>query len=65
MKIYIDLTYHETKLTQIVREKETMNQFRLDILEREHQNVLTLKPKANYIVDKNYHLVEPASGDLV
>ncbi|MCF8381540.1 MAG: hypothetical protein K9H49_18345 [Bacteroidales bacterium] len=65
MRIYIDLTYHETKLTQIVREKETMNQFRLDILEREHQNVLTLKPKANYIIDKHYQLVDPvAIGDI-
>jgi len=65
MKIFIDLTYHETKISQIVREKETMNEFRLAVLEREHQGVLTLKPKANYIIDKNYHLVDPSTEDLV
>lgn len=65
MRIFIDLTYHETKISQIVREKETMNEFRLAVLEREHQGVCALKPKANYIIDKNYQLVEPTTKDLV
>lgn len=65
MRIYIDLTYHETKIIQIVRGKETMNDFRMAILEREHQNVLKLKPLANYIIDKSYQLVDPKTGELV
>jgi len=54
MKVFIDLTYHETKISQITRGKETMDEFRLAVLEREHQSVLTLKPMADYIIDKNY-----------
>lgn len=60
MKIYIDLTYHETKISQITRGKENMDDFRLAVLEREHQNVLTLKPMADFIIDKNYDLVDPS-----
>ena len=65
MKIYIDLTYHETKLTQIVRGKETMDDFRAAILEREHLNVLTLKPKADFIINKSYQLTDPNTGEEV
>lgn len=57
MRIFIDLTYHETKINQIVRMKEEMNEFRLNILEREHKAVISLKPKADLIVDKFYNVV--------
>jgi uridine kinase len=59
MRVFIDLTYHETKMTQIVRGKETMNEWRTAVLEREHQNVVSLRPLADLIVNKNYE-VEPA-----
>lgn len=65
MRIFIDLTYHETKLSQIVRGKETMNEFRLKVLEKEHQSVVSLKPLADFIIDKNYLLVDPATGEPV
>jgi len=54
LKIFIDLTYHETKINQIIRMKEAMNEFRLKILEQEHKNVISLKPLADLIVDKSY-----------
>ena len=54
IKIFIDLTYHETKINQIIRMKEAMNEFRLQILEQEHKNVVSLKPLADLIVDKSY-----------
>ena len=54
LKIFIDLTYHETKINQIIRMKEAMNEFRLKILEQEHKNVVSLKPLADLIVDKSY-----------
>ena len=54
LKIFIDLTYHETKINQIIRMKEAMNEFRLKILEQEHKNVVSLKPMADLIVDKSY-----------
>ncbi len=57
MRVFIDLTYQETKINQIIRMKEEMNTFRLKILEREHQAVVSLKPKADLIVNKAYQVV--------
>lgn len=59
MRVFIDLTYRETKINQIIRMKESMNDFRLHILEREHQAVISLKPKSDLIVGKSYE-VTPA-----
>ena len=57
MKVFIDLTYHETKINQIIRMKEVMSEFRLGILEREHQAVNSLKTSADLVVDKSYQVV--------
>jgi uridine kinase len=61
LRVFIDLTYHETKMTQIIRGKEPMNEWRSKVLEREHLNVRSLKPLADLIVNKNYEVV-PANG---
>jgi len=57
MKVFIDLTYHETKINQIIRMKEALSDFRLGILEHEHQAVASLKSQANLVVDKSYQVV--------
>ncbi len=57
MRVFIDLTYHETKINQIIRMKEALSDFRESILEKEHQAVASLKPKADLIVDKSYQVV--------
>ena len=57
LRVFIDLTYHETKINQIIRMKEAMSDFRLGILEKEHQAVASLKPLADLIVDKSYQVV--------
>ena len=56
LRIYIDLTYHETKKNRGSRGKEDNNEFRFQVLDMEHQNMLTLKPLADLIVDKNYEV---------
>ena len=61
LRVFIDLTYHETKMTQIIRGKEPMNEWRSEVLEREHRNVSSLKSMADLIVNKNYEVV-PANG---
>ena len=61
MRVFIDLTYHETKMTQIIRGKEPLNKWRNQVLEREHINVQSLRPLANLIVNKNYQ-IEPAGS---
>ena len=57
LRVFIDLTYHETKINQIMRMKETMNDFRISILEHEHKAVCSLREKADLIVDKQYKVV--------
>ena len=54
LRVYIDLTYHETKKNQTSRGKEDNDDFRFQVLEMEHQNMLTLKPKADLIINKKY-----------
>lgn len=58
LKVYIDLTYHETKKNQTARGKENNDDFRFQVLEMEHQNMLTLKPKADLIINKEYKVEE-------
>ena len=58
LRIFIDLTYKETKINQIIRMKEAISEFRLQILEREHRSVLSLKSLADLIVDKTYDVVK-------
>jgi uridine kinase len=57
MRVFIDLTYHETKINQIIRMKEAMTEFRLNILEHEHLAMIALKPMADLVVDKSYQVV--------
>lgn len=57
MRVFIDLTYHETKINQIIRMKEALSDFRMGILENEHQAVISLKSMADLIVDKSYQVV--------
>ncbi len=63
MRIFIDLTYHETKINQIIRMKEVMTDFRMNILQREHLAVRSLRPMADYLIDKSYQLVLPGEAD--
>ena len=57
LRVFIDLTYHETKINQIIRMKEAMSDFRMAILEKEHLAVVSLKSMADLIVDKSYQVV--------
>ena len=58
LRVFIELTYHETKMSQLMRGKELTDEFRLQVLEREHINVQSLKPMADLLVDRNYDVVE-------
>lgn len=58
LKVFIDLTYKETKANQILRLKEPMNAFRLRVLQQEHKAVKELKHKAHLIINKKYDVIE-------
>ncbi|MHA1991406.1 MAG: uridine kinase family protein [Candidatus Hodarchaeales archaeon] len=57
LKVFIDLTYHETKLAQKVRGKEELNDERLRILEREHKEVQSFKTQADLIITKDFQVI--------
>lgn len=60
-KVFIELTYTETKEAQLFGQKEEMTYFRKEILEREHKMVQALKTGCNLFFDfdaslDKYHL---------
>ena len=57
LAVYIELTYHETKKAQKDRGKEPQNEYRMRVLEREHQQVNSIKHKADLFVNMDYQVV--------
>jgi len=55
-KIFIDLTYHDTNDFRAVRGKEIIDEFRLKVLEKEHQAISQLRDQVDYIITKDYSL---------
>lgn len=60
MRIFIDLTYLETKEkhTKDSRGKEVMDEMRWATLAQEHKMVTSLKPRADFFVDKDFKLLQ-------
>lgn len=59
LKVLIDLTYHETKKAQFERGKEPTNDYRWQVLQREHEVVQSLRSQADLLVNKDFS-VSPA-----
>lgn len=60
LRFFIELTYLETKEkhTKDARGKEVMDEVRWATLGQEHSMVQSLKPLADYYIDKNYRVVK-------
>lgn len=58
LKIYIELTFHDTKKAQLLRGKEPQNEYRMRVLEQEHKMVTSLKPSAHLLVNNDYKVVK-------
>ena len=58
LRIFIELTYHETKKAQVVRGKEPQNEYRMAVLEQEHKMVQSLRPMANLLITMDYEVTE-------
>lgn len=65
LRVFIDLTYQETKISQLTRGKEVMDEYRLQVLAREHMAVASLRPLADLIVNKNYDVVDASPADMM
>ena len=61
LRVFIELTYHETKKAQILRGKEPQNEYRMKVLQKEHEVVQSLKPFADLLVNMEYKVVEAKS----
>ena len=59
LRVFIDLTYLETKKAQLIRGKEPQNEFRLSVLKREHEVVQSLRSMADLIVTMDYEVIKP------
>jgi len=57
LRVFIELTYHETKKAQITRGKEPQNEYRMAVLEQEHKMVQSLKKSADLLVNNSYEVV--------
>ncbi|MBI9034020.1 MAG: hypothetical protein JEZ03_06095 [Bacteroidales bacterium] len=57
LNVFIELTYHETKKAQVKRGKEPQNEFRMQVLQREHVVVQSLKELSNIRINKEYRVV--------
>lgn len=57
LRIFLELTYHETKKAQVVRGKEPQNEYRMAVLEQEHRMVQALKPTADILISKAYEVL--------
>jgi uridine kinase len=51
LKVFIEQTYRDTIEEQKMSGKEELDEFRMQILEREHQVVQSLKPLADFYLD--------------
>lgn len=57
LRIFIDLTYHETREAQLLRRKEPQTEYRLCVLEREHEVVQSLRHLADVLVTPDFDLM--------
>lgn len=57
LRVFLELTYHETKKAQVVRGKEPQNEYRMAVLEQEHRMVQALKPRADILISKEYKVL--------
>ncbi|HRZ22281.1 MAG TPA: hypothetical protein P5184_11470, partial [Bacteroidales bacterium] len=57
LRVFIELTYHETKKAQVVRGKEPQNEYRMRVLEQEHKMVQALKPTADLLVTMEFDVI--------
>jgi uridine kinase len=56
-RVFIDLTYHETKKAQLHRGKETMDSVRFQVLEAEHLAVSSLRDSSDVFITKAYKVI--------
>jgi uridine kinase len=57
LRIFIELTNAETKLSGKVGGFDEKSDFSRDVLEKEHQHIMSLKPLSDLIINKGYQVL--------
>ena len=57
-KIFVDLTYHDTMEFRVAHGKEIIDEFRMEVLEKEHQAVIKLRENVDYLITGDYSLTK-------
>jgi uridine kinase len=65
LRVFVDLSYKEILAIKNINPKDFADEFHLKVLEKEHQNVQSLKPLADLIINKNYQVVNAKTGESV
>ena len=58
MRVFIDLTYLDTLQSRLERAREAQDDFLERVLEIEHRIISAHKSRADYIIDKQYRVVD-------
>jgi uridine kinase len=56
--VFINLTYRETLQSRLERAREAQDDFLERVLEIEHRIISAHKSRADYLVDKQYQVVD-------
>ncbi len=64
LKVFIDLSYREVISAQVLRGKETLDEFRMEVLEQEHKVVQSLEVEADLIVTKEFNVIPAPDGRI-
>jgi uridine kinase len=65
LRIFINLNYTETAPYEKEYKVLSRDDFRLQVLEKEHQNVLALKSLADLLIDKNFRVIDAKTGEIL
>jgi uridine kinase len=65
LRVFVDMNYKEIHATKNINPKDFADEFQLKVLEKEHQNVQSLKPLADLIINKNYQVVLAKTGESI
>ncbi len=63
LRVFIDLNLKESNLTERTVTRDKLDEFNQQVLEKEHQNLQSLKPLAELIINKGYQVVEAKTGE--
>jgi uridine kinase len=63
LRVYVEIDYHDLNTGKNTQKKESKDEFKLKVLEKEHNNVISLKHLADLIINKGYQVIDAKTGE--